>query len=379
MFKHHEEMLKPVLDSIQSTEDLIPLGDHSVVKKTWIEEQYNHLYNNIREVTDKDDVVDKAEKILELATDIYSMFLKSAVNIEWKKMTVEQRKKRIEHIQSLPQIEQRTTEWYNHYGKVLTASEFSILFGSPKARQSLVLSKAFPKKEERSFNRLACPTEQMNAMGWGIRFEPIVKQILEHDFGWNIYEAGRITHQTNRMLAASPDGIIVDAKDPTQIGRLIEIKCPYSRSIGGEIPFEYWVQMQIQMEVCNLDECEYIEVEIASPRSGIQSVNLDECRLKGCIALIKDDVEEGMPFSYKYIYGEIGSKKKISVPKGFVLVETIEWGLKEFHRKIVSRDRLWYKSTVSWQDQFWLDVELARKGEAKPVQTKADVCLISDD
>lgn len=375
-------MLKPVLESIQATESFLPLGDHSTLQKAWNDEQFELLCSNIREITDKDEAVEKAERILDLASHAYSMFLKEAGNPSWQQMTKKQRQEKIAYLKTVPQIEQRTEAWYQHYAKVLTASEFSSLFGSPKARRALILSKAFPKKEERS-NRLACLTSEMNALGWGIRFEPIVKLILEKDFHCKIYEPGRITHTHNGMLAASPDGILEEAKDPKQIGRLLEIKCPYTRAIGGEIPYEYWVQMQIQMEVCDLDECEYVEVELVSNRAGFEIDDLSGCRLRGNVYLIKEDVAEGERFHYKYLYGEIGSETVPSLPDGFVLVETIPWGLKNMHRKIVSRDKGWYNSTVIWQDAFWSDVQLAREGKPYSVQDmdepkKSDKCLITD-
>jgi hypothetical protein len=59
----------------------------------------------------------------------------------------------------------------------------------------------------------------------------------------------------------------------------------------------------------------------------------------------------------------------------------IPWGLKSWHRKIVSRDRVWYESTKSWQEEFWREVESVKKGVglAPLPSTKAskqDVCLI---
>ena len=381
MFQSHQEMLKPVLDTITSTQSFIPLGDHSSLQKAWNDEHFTLLHTNIREITDKSQPLEKAERLLELATDAYSLFLKEAGNPEWQKMTVEQRREKIAYLKTLPQIEQRTAAWYEHYTKVLTASEFSTLFGSAKAKRSLILSKAFPK-EERAFNRLACTTIDMNAMFWGIRFEPVVKQILEQTYKCKVYEPGRITHMENGMLAASPDGIIEESPDAKSIGRLIEIKCPYSRAIGGEIPYEYWVQMQIQMEVCDLDECEYLEAEIVSPRLGMDTVDLSGCQLKGTIYLLKLEVPEGQPFHYKYLYGDIGSSIQPELPSGYIVAETIPWGLKKWHRKVVSRDRAWYASTIIWQTAFWSDVSLAKEGKPYSVQdyeSKQDVCLIQDN
>ena len=384
MLHNYQDMLKPVLDTMSSTEHFLPLGDHSFLQKAWNEDHQALLESTLKEVTDNETQIEKAEKILDLATDAMSLFLKHAGNPSWQKMSVKERKAKIHHLKTVPQIEQRTEAWYDHYSKVLTASEFSALFGSIKARRSLVLSKAFPKKEERSFNRLACPSSDLNPMGWGIRFEPIIKRILEQKYQCKIYEAGRITHMNNGSLAASPDGILEEAPDPKQIGRLIEIKCPYSRAIGGEIPYDYWVQMQIQMEVCDLDECEYLEAEIISPRMGLETVDVSGCQITGMMYLLKQDVEEGKPFQYKYLYGDINTTNCPSVPEGYTVVETIPWGLKRWYRKVVSRDRGWYNATVIWQTAFWSDVQLAKEGKPYSVQElespkMTEKCLISDD
>jgi hypothetical protein len=40
---------------------------------------------------------------------------------------------------------------------------------------------------------------------------------------------------------------------------MLEIKNISNRIIDGIPKEEYWVQMQIQMETCDLDECDFVE------------------------------------------------------------------------------------------------------------------------
>ena len=40
---------------------------------------------------------------------------------------------------------------------------------------------------------------------------------------------------------------------------MLEIKNPTTRKISGIPKKEYWIQMQIQMEVWDLDECDFLE------------------------------------------------------------------------------------------------------------------------
>ena len=42
---------------------------------------------------------------------------------------------------------------------------------------------------------------------------------------------------------------------------MIEIKAPYKRKLSGLVPLNYWMQMQLQMETCNLDVCHFVEVK----------------------------------------------------------------------------------------------------------------------
>lgn len=43
---------------------------------------------------------------------------------------------------------------------------------------------------------------------------------------------------------------------------MIEVKNIVNRDITGIPLQDYWIQMQVQMEVCDLDECDFIETRI---------------------------------------------------------------------------------------------------------------------
>ena len=374
----HHTMLN-ALDIYKSVEHLVPLGDHSAFQKLWCLETSELLDRALKEGYATQQETNEGEQYHSLVANLFQIFLGKAKNPAWNRMTAAQREAEVLRVKKLPQIEQRSEAWYKNYKSVLTASEFSSIFASGKKKRDLVASKAFPSTEQTGSYRLACPTDEMNAIGWGIRFEPVVKQIIEHVDKCRIYECGRVQHATSIPLAASPDGIFESSQNPKQIGRLVEIKCPYSRPIGGEIPADYWIQMQIQMEVTELDECEYVEVNLASHRANHQTVDVSGTLLQGTLYLLKQDVKEGEPFDYKYVYGEIGSTTKPAFPEGYTLLETIPWGFKGWHRKIVQRDRTWYKATQVWQDAFWTDVAILKQSNQLPETPKQAACLISDD
>ena len=359
MIHSHHTMLSPVIEIIKATEAYIPNGDHTAFQKLWLEETQAVLAESLR-CTEASDIEKKqSTEALHLISDAISIFIKEAKNPAWSALSLEERKEKVRAIQVAPQIPQRSEEWYRQFGKVLTASEFSALFTYNRRRRDLVMSKGKPMQEQQISYRTACPTSEMTAIGWGIRFEPVVKQILEYRDKCTIFEPGRLNHPTNTHLAASPDGVISSSIDVSQVGRLVEIKCPYSRTIGSEIPSDYWIQMQIQMEVTDVDECEYIEVDLVSLRAMTKQtqthtntqtqihtspLDLSGTTYQGIVYLLKQRVADGEPFEYRYIYGDIGSSadEVPPLPDGFDCIEIIPWGLKSWHRKVVHRDRAWY-------------------------------------
>ena len=374
-------MLSPVIDIVQTALETSPFGDHTYFLKMAKTEAAYLLSEALAstEVSDEEKV--SSFELLSLVMDSLSMFVREAKNPAWHSLPLETRLAKVRALQAMPQIPQRSDEWFRQFGKILTASEFSALFVTNKRRRDLVYSKANPPMDVSINFRHACPTETMTATGWGIRFEPVVKQMLEYKDKWKVYESGRIHHPTNTHLAASPDGIVEESPNPLDIGKLVEIKCPYSRVIGREIPSDYWIQMQIQMEVTDLDECEYVECTLISSRPNqTEPVDLSGTTYQGFVYLCKPDVKEGTSFDYRYVYGEVGSSDMPDLPEGYICVETIPWGLKAWHRKLVSRDRAWYTATIPWQEAFWRDVQSVKDGNVLEGEKKeAPACLITDD
>ena len=62
------------------------------------------------------------------------------------------------------------------------------------------------------------------------------------------------------FIGASPDGINSNISNP-RFGRMLEIKNIVNREINGIPKLEYWIQMQLQMETCDLNECDFLETK----------------------------------------------------------------------------------------------------------------------
>jgi putative phage-type endonuclease len=146
-----------------------------------------------------------------------------------------------------PIIKQRTKEWFEARENRLTASDLFDAIKDSKISDAIAKKKAKITKDNINYNAI-------KALKWGTMFEPMASRIYSEVNGnINIYEFGLICDSHNEHFGASPDGI-------NELGIMIEIKCPYSRKIvDGYIPEKYLMQIQGQLAVCNLKECDYIE------------------------------------------------------------------------------------------------------------------------
>jgi putative phage-type endonuclease len=140
---------------------------------------------------------------------------------------------------------QKSCEWYDIRQNMITASEISSVLDCNIYQTSydLLVKKISPIEHISN-----------DAMVWGNIFEPIAIKFYEFVTKEIVHPIGLVSHSKYKWIGASPDGILLK-------GKLLEIKCPIRRNVGGEIPLYYWIQMQIQMEVCDIDECDYFECE----------------------------------------------------------------------------------------------------------------------
>jgi putative phage-type endonuclease len=147
----------------------------------------------------------------------------------------------------LPLMKQRSEEWFEARKTRLTASD---LYDAVKGGNiSIKLAKKKANIITDNINYNAIP-----ALKWGTMFEPMATRCYSQKMNnINIHDFGLICDVDNTHFGASPDGI-------NELGIMLEIKCPYSRKIiDGVIPDKYRMQIQGQLAVCKLKECDYIE------------------------------------------------------------------------------------------------------------------------
>lgn len=96
------------------------------------------------------------------------------------------------------------------------------------------------------------PWKGSRFMEHGVKYEHIICDIYESSERTKVLNFGIMPHKDISWLAASPDGI-------TSSGKMVEIKAPSREELTKSIILQYWIQMQLQMECCDLDECDFVE------------------------------------------------------------------------------------------------------------------------
>lgn len=252
---------------------------------------------------------------------------------QYEPITEERKKQQGEQVKFLLAIklpEQRTEGWYKMRESFITASDWGKVLGvntHGNSTKSIVLSKCGVR---RGF------APKSGALEWGVRYEEIATRLYEKRNNIEIIEFGCIPHQKISFLGASPDGI-------TPHGIMLEIKCPYSRVINGTVPPQYWAQVQGQLEVCELDMCDYLEVKLIE-YSGLEQYLKDDFEEKGCVACF-----ERKDGSWMYEYSEFTIDR-----------EQYEAWIEEIVTRNVVENRMKYKWCKYWKATIYSVVRIYR-------------------
>lgn len=174
-----------------------------------------------------------------------------------KPMDMEKKKDILDALRNTVQPEQRTDEWYNQREEKITASSFGKI-KTLASQRTLAFQKA-TQIRERETRKQRKPSGR--ACEWGVMFEDVCKQVYEHICkGAVVEEFGLLSHPDYPFIGASPDGICNEKSTDEYVGRLVEFKAPFSRPLKKDtVPEEYLAQIQGQLEVTQLDCCDYLE------------------------------------------------------------------------------------------------------------------------
>ena len=268
------------------------------------------------------------------------------------KPNVDKMRAKIEYLQNVPQPEQRTTEWYEFRYKHLTASNIWKTFISESTRNQLIVEKCQPLNAEKysGVGSLDSP------MHWGQKYEPLSVMLYNKLYATKVSDFGCIPHRQPDLefLAASPDGINTD-ETSLRYGRMLEVKNIVNREITGNPKLEYWVQMQLQMEVCDLNECDFLETRFTE----YPDINAFESDLetlhKGIIMLFMNN--GGHP-KYEYapldlIENETWQEEMMEKNQHLTWIKNIYWKLDQLSCVLVLRNKMWFNYAIPHLKEIW--------------------------
>lgn len=290
----------------------------------------------------------------------------------------------IDKIHNKSQTIQKTEEWYKTRHNQITASNLYKIFDSVCVQNELIYEKCKPYVNTNSIH-----TNTESSLNWGNKYEAVSIMIYEDIYATKIDSVGCIPHDTYPFIGASPDGINVEPTSK-RYGRLLEIKNVKSRKIDGVVSKPYWVQTQIQMEVCNLNECDFLETKfieydnynayinenfdkIPEPNNFDEIVEDDattnssnssdsECKYKyiGVILYFYKSNEPPcyvyQPLQLKTLYDiqTWEEQQKIEYEtKGYQWITNYYWKLSVFNCVLILRNRFWFNSAVTDIINFW--------------------------
>lgn len=344
--------------------------------------QYKQWHEDIDEIIYTLDCSEVEELYLDKIVEMYDDQIKRGIKRTHSMLSIPS-KETLDTLLNRNQIEQRTPAWYAQMSTIISASELGRLFASPRERGKLVISKT-ESPQPRS-QQLATLSDRMSAFDWGIRFEPVVKQIYEDKHGVTLKELGRLIHETDPRCSASPDGLVYHCPNDVRTGRLIEIKCPVTREIDDNIPKDYYSQMQMQLHVTGLQYCDYVEAVFSSKYKNGNNIKQEgPSQYNGVVALVRYATPK-VDQEFYYVYSPINCPDEWTPPlvEGEELVEMTPWRLMEWREHLVARNEEWWLSLKPMMDAFWNDVEKAKRGEftvpessRPPKKPKEEKCII---
>ena len=306
----------------------------------------------------------------------------------------------LEQLLTIPQVEQKSEEWFALRNKRVTASDTGCVIGD----NHYELPCKFIYKKVRN-----PPFESNMFCHHGTKYEHIATMIYAYRMNVEVKEFGLLAHPTNKNVAASPDGIVgkykADGIHLTKyVGRMVEIKCVVRRKINTDGPIKdhqcplyYWDQVQQQLECCNLEKCDFWQCEIKeydNRKEFIEDTHVDEPfrsketgHEKGCIIQLmplntpgsEEEYDQAVWGKSKYIYppridmtphecdiwiAETMASISTHYPPSHAYGEgadrvvygfdrVIWWRLVKTHCVTIDRDREWFKSVLPRVEEMW--------------------------
>jgi putative phage-type endonuclease len=384
-----EHTLDIIESALHLMEHYIEINPHMIseedFKEELIEEVSELFYTQWEHLDFNSDDEDDIEEVLEHAFEIFFTTFYS----ERSFLSVSTKEKenssgsgndnkiaiQLDYLRSRPQPTQRTSEWYEFRHNLITASNAYKAFESQAMMNQLIYEKCQPLKKLDE-NAIQPMVNVNTTFHWGQKYEPLSVMLYEYMYNTKVEDFGCIQHSTYSFLGASPDGINVD-ESSERYGRMLEIKNIVNREITGIPKKEYWVQMQLQMEVCDLDMCDFLETKFVEYESyndfvndGIKDTDKSERgELKG--VMLYFNTKESRPFYVRkpldiINYDEINEweeemiDKYQSSPHNMMWIKSLYWKLEKLSCVLVMRNKEWFEQHITQLENIWKIIEKER-------------------
>ena len=359
-----------ILDYINNNYSSV-IGNIHIYENEIINELIN-LCNDVNEAQNKNDNQLISEKYL------INSIVKEFINNNLK---YNERRDKLYKLLELKLPEQRSPEWYEMRRDKLTASSIATAMGDDnyKSKYNLIYDKITNAPHISNIH-----TE------WGTKYEEIATLFYQLITKTTVKEFGMIPHPDFPIFGASPDGICDDTGPIEYTGRMLEIKCPTRREFwvkGNKskwMPHHYWMQMQGQLEVCDLDECDFLQVKLEEYNTFIDYKNdilnlekplshsypnvekydtiitgkTSENLPKGCTISYKKEGDDNLSYLYpKLLLSDDEYLQWIDeyIKKGYNIVETKWWKITRYEIDLVKRDKIWWNDHIQKIMSFYDD------------------------
>ena len=293
------------------------------------------------------------------------------------KPNIELIKNKLNYLVNTPQPIQRSNEWYKYRHELITASNAWKVFESIRTQNQLICEKCKPLNLNLDDNQNKKFVQMDSPLHWGNKYEDVSIMIYEHFNKTAIDDFGCIQHPNVPCLGASPDGICNDSNSDIY-GRMLEIKNVVSRQINGIPKKEYWIQMQLQMEVCNLNECDFLETKFLEYENEEEFINNDGFQqhiesenhnikfhdfkdYNGIKGIMMCFIENSKPVYYyaplfiDYTNFVMWSENLLALQEdlGNIYFKTIYWQLDFISCVLVLRNKLWFQKALPKINNIW--------------------------
>ena len=323
--------------------------------KTILTIQLQHLYNHDIE----NDITEIIKEIFDIIHNTYipkRSYLSTFIIKKLDYNTREKIKQQILYLRNVPQPEQRTSEWYEMRHNLITASNAWKAFHTQSSINQLIYEKCEPINTEKFAS-----VNVDSPFHWGQKYEPVSVMFYEEKYNTKIEDFGCIPDINNKFLGVSPDGINVKY-DSDLYGRMLEIKNPISRIINGIPKREYWIQMQLQMSVCGLNECDFLETSFKEYNSYDEFINdgnfnkTKDGKQKGIMLnFLRDQkpIYEYAPLNISESEYKIWEAKKMKQHMDDTWIKNIYYYLHEYSCVLVLQNMSWFNYAKNILSDLW--------------------------